>query len=136
LFAADAAEEEAVLARVTRKPIPPTSSSLSRPSTYGIGITVAVRSNPQLPKLELVSPGRKGSIPTPPLALKSDELPLFAADAAEEEAVLARVTRKPIPPTSSEPSIAETRTRLARSERLDPDSTESEQCRKRSRWYV
>lgn len=36
-----------------------------------------------------------------PLALKSDELPLFAADAAEEEAVLARVTRKPIPPTSS-----------------------------------
>ncbi|TKA56897.1 hypothetical protein B0A53_01298 [Rhodotorula sp. CCFEE 5036] len=35
-------------------------------STYGIGITVAVRSNPQLPKLELVSPGRKGSIPTPP----------------------------------------------------------------------
>ena len=35
-------------------------------STYGIGIAVAVRSNPQLPKLELVSPGRKGSIPTPP----------------------------------------------------------------------
>lgn len=29
----DAAVEEAVLARVTRKPIPPTSSSLSRPST-------------------------------------------------------------------------------------------------------
>ena len=35
-------------------------------STYGIGVAVAVRSNPQLPKLELVSPGRKGSIPTPP----------------------------------------------------------------------
>ncbi|GAA5983416.1 hypothetical protein JCM10908_000279 [Rhodotorula pacifica] len=30
-------------------------------STYGLGIAVSVRSNPQLPKLELVSPGRTSS---------------------------------------------------------------------------
>lgn len=33
---------------------------------YGVGIAVAVRSNPQLPKLELVSPGRKQAQAGPP----------------------------------------------------------------------
>ncbi|GAA5897180.1 hypothetical protein JCM8208_003748 [Rhodotorula glutinis] len=34
--------------------------------TYGLGISVAVRSNPQLPKFELVSPGRQARRDAPP----------------------------------------------------------------------